>query len=290
MSLRGGDERTATVAPSSGESGTREVSVDVEVPERTTSGRLRPPRAATAGRLLFGWLALVLLVVFVMDVLDLGGSWLARSGAPPAWFLLFAEGAPVEWGQTLAGLGFLVTGGWIVATADGDRDDTVRGLVLWLVAGMAVLLLEDTNNVGQRIQDLVLELFGDGLLHDLVRLPIFALAGGLITWGLFRHRAALARHPRAGRLLLAGYGVYAFMGISGELLESLFDVYYGMGDVIGNVLLRGTVAPPPGSPPLWNASWEYVFMDFVYEETLELVAITLLLMGLLELAATRRRS
>ena len=249
------------------------------------AGRL--PAPSRVG-MIFG-AALVCLwgTVVVVDVLGFGDTWLAARGATPAWYQLFEEGSPVEWAQTVAMVGVVVVATWTAARSlEPGLIDTPRAsrrLLGWLAAGVAIMLVEDSGNVGERMRNVVALIWSPGpQVLGAVRLPLFALAGAAITWGLVAHRAALARRQGARRLLAAGWGCYAVMGLTAELGNYLVPLYEIVGHWIAVDVLGGRLAPPPGTPGLWS-SYEVVMMDFLYEESLELVAVTLLLLGALQL-------
>src|SRR5690606_37524432 len=104
------------------------------------------------------------------------------------------------------------------------------------------------------------------------------------TWALVAHREALAGSDRAAarRWLVAGYATYAVMGVTGEVLNYLVDLYEVVGAWLAEDLLGGRLAPPTGTPGLWS-EYHVVLMDYVYEESLELLAATFLLAGVLAL-------
>lgn len=234
-----------------------------------------------------GLLALLWVVVLVVDVADAGGSWLAARGATPAWYQLFEEGSPVEWLQSTAMVGFLVVAPWVAAHARATRHllepDATRRLLGWLTLGMGLMLLEDSGNIGERLRNLVDMMWSPGAeVLGAVRLPVLALAAAAMTWALWRHRAALHARPPARRFLVAGYATYAVMAISGELVNYLVPFYERVGGAIADGVFSGRLAPPPGTPGLWS-DYEVVLMDYVYEESLELVAAALLLAGVVRL-------
>jgi hypothetical protein len=231
-----------------------------------------------------GYILATLLAIGVVDIAGIGAWIPAQERGAPLWWVLFGEGAPTEWVQAVV-LATLVLYAGAAAAVYVDRERDLSAMLALFGVGAVALLLEDTGNVGQWFAHWanVLNAPGGSENAHLYRLPIFALAAAVPTYALLRYRSALRRHPRARRWVWAGFGAYAFLAVTGELLEALFPVYRVVGAFVLGTVLRGTLDPPGDTPSVMWADVEIVFMDYIYEESLELVAMTLLLVGVLTL-------
>lgn len=256
------------------------------------------PTARAISWVFFGYLAFVWVFVAVVDVYDVGGlrSALGRDVGVPAWFHLFGEGDPTEWMQAIALYGVVAATAAAVGVCSLDDDEDLSSLVPFLLlicAGTALLLLEDTSNVGQEIGSWVGEAVGkDSVLVHLARVPIFALAGAIPVYALGRyHRQVREVSGKALALFFAGYAVLGLMAFTGEFVNLIVPLYQWAGDFVFETLFSGRalelqVQSPGFFPGVGEDLTSVVFMDFVYEESLELIAATLLLLGSIALLRT----
>jgi hypothetical protein len=193
----------------------------------------------------------------------------------PLWFRLFREGGPVENVQWVV-LAATVVLSAAVAGRCAERDDDVAARFWGLLAvGVAIMLIEDAGNPSQRIfREYFAILTGNDT--DLGRLPMFLIVAAIPTYALVRHRAYVlgARHFRAP--LLGGYALYGVAGFMSVPANHLTSGYAAWGDRLFESL-DGLKRLPH---PVWgwaSDNTSYVFVDTVLEESLELMAATLLL-------------
>lgn len=266
----------------------------------TTTARddlhLRVGRRLPSPRLLLvlgvGYLLLAWALVLLVDVYDVAGlrARLGRNSGAPFWVHLFAESSPTEWVQTLFLFGALASLAVFVGLAVRGQDERWAGFGALLALGVVLMLFEDTGNVGQRIGGYVGDIVGaDSEWVDYARLPMFALAGGVPLFALWRYRHLLrsaTRRPIA--FVVAGLGTYAFMAVTSELLAlnigGWFDFYGKSGDALlqgafgGRLILLSETGLEnfEGTSARDTAVF---FMDYVYEESFELIGAMLLCIG-----------
>lgn len=239
-----------------------------------------------------GYLLLAWALVLVVDVYDVAGlrTHLGRDSGAPFWVHLFAESSPTEWVQTMFLFGALVSLAIFVGLAVRGQAERWAGFGTLLALGIVLMLFEDTGNVGQRIGRYVGDVIGeDSDWVDYARLPMFALAGGVPVYAVWRYRRLLrsaTRRPVA--FIVAGLGTYAFMAVTSELLAlnigGWFDFYGDSGSallhgVFGDrlILLSETGLENFEDTPARDTA--VFFMDYVYEESLELIGAMFLCIG-----------
>lgn len=264
--------------------------VGSSVASRRRSG-IGLPSDALVASVSLGALGVLLLAVLVVDVLDVAGSrsLVGSNSGITLWQYLFREGSPVEWVQALTLLVLVFYAG--VGAGGQLRDVDAQRLLLFLAAGVALMIVEDTGNVSQTLAQWA-SAFSD-VSPVVFRGPIFALIGLIMVYGPVRYRAVLMRDGRALRLFVIGYAFYGLM-VLGEVLNQLFPFYVRVGTWVREVIFGGRFVPAtfPGAAneELGLTGTEvdaFFLMDYLYEETLELVGATFLLLGVLQLLRSR---
>jgi len=224
----------------------------------------------------FSWLALLLVLVVAVDVLNLRTitSELARRDGEEAvvlWSHLFAEGGAAEVMQWLmlglaAALAFFASG-WL----RGIRAN-VRLERFWLIMGMALLLMlmEDAGNVRQAVSIYAGMLLGGaaGSAGEYLVFALIALVPGLavlwywrLVWQLRRTRI----------LLLGGFVAYGAAGIGSALRRAWYEP---AGWWVHEWIFAGRIAELPGVH--YGFTHGFWLMDFLVEETMELIGATLM--------------
>ena len=251
----------------------------------TRDGETFLPSDLLVRSLLLGGLALLLFAVLVVDVLDVAdlASRVGQESGATLWSYLFREGAAAEWLQAAALLGVVFYAGVGAGSAGRVGADGLRNLLTWLALGCSLMLIEDTANASETVT-MWLDPFLD-LPSAAVRAPIFGAIGLIMLYGPWRNRNVLREHPKALRAFLLGYTFYAVM-VAGEVLNQIFDFYVRVGGWVANTLLGGRMRPLPAevNPALEATGVDvnaFLLMDYVYEETLELVGASFLLVGVL---------
>ena len=263
---------------------------------------MSPPRGDHAGQTrahlyvlasLLAFLAVPWGLFLTVDVFDVAGSRAVLAAGFPTWARLFSEGHVVEWGQWLC-LGAAATTAGVVAgqsRAGGDSHSTA----LWVLVGIsaALLLIEDAGNPSHRVSGWASAVLGEGEVAGRAgRLPVFVVVAGVPTYAIVRYWRSLRADRRSSALLLSGLGCYAFAGFSSVVLNVVWDFYDRAGEFVTHTLLGERLARVPAGPWGGPEATGALFMDTVYEETLELLAAGLILAGTVAAASVvgRRRS
>ena len=243
---------------------------------------------AAAAYLTVAWLSIILI-----DVIDVAGlrSTLGRDDGAPLWVHLFGEGSITEILQwTVLGLVALV-----VSQAAGalraPSEWRERRFLSLLGLGVVLMLIEDAGNPSHRVARYVRDFLGEGsyLIELLSRLPVLLLVGGVPLYAFARYWWPAVRGRPGGGLLLSGliaYGIAAFSSVPANIL---FNFYPRAGRWVTESLFGGRLQPLEQTAP-WQLRFSAeeftgtVFMDYVYEESIELIGVTFLLAGSLALS------
>jgi hypothetical protein len=241
-----------------------------------------------------GSLALLLMAVLVVDVYDVGGirSHVGRESGLLLFWYLFGEGRPAEWVQAILLLGVVYYSAIGAASARALDDTSYRdlGALLGFVAlGAMLMILEDTGNVTQELGSWAEALVE--LPSGIIRFTTFAVIGGIMLYGPLRYPSRLFERPAALRALVIGYGFYGIMAAVEILTKYIVpNLYAETGrwltvNVFGGrmpelTLPAGAQGPPPDSG---GGITGYYLMDFVFEETIELIGAAFLLVAVLRL-------
>ena len=237
---------------------------------------LPTPSRRSVVRVVGGLYVLLLVPIVLIDLLGMGGR--TFDGQYPMWYQLFQENSAIEWLQSLLLAGVVFYGAAVAARATGSRRTQTQALFGLLAVGAAIMAIEDSGNVGQRIAMWVGEAFGEkSRLTDVARLPVLGLISGIPTYAMWRYRGLFSALGRPGRTIIAGYLVYAFGAVVGELLNRVVPIYRVVGNFMLDSVFQGKLNPGPRAK-LWDDRG-LVFMDYTFEATLELIGVTLLFIG-----------
>lgn len=253
------------------------------------------------GYLLFAWAA-----VLAVDFLNLGNAqvwWTADlEPLPVLWFELFAEGKPAEnlqWAFLATGFLAFVTVALKLRTVDRVR----YRYALMLSIGLLLMLIEDSLNFRHVVVDTYFPLlFGDAddyprRTYRLIwELTFYSMLSVLMVLPLFAFWRRGIWRGTGLRVLIAGYLVYGAVGF-GSAMRRVGDWQERLGHWI---IERFDLAALPAwqeslarmafwheNVPDYPHTLGYLLTDHLIEESVELLAATLLVMGLLML---RRRT
>lgn len=257
--------------------------------QRSTGRMTYVPSDRLVRLILLGGLGVLLLAVVVVDVYDVGGfrALVGRNSGLSLWHHFFKEGSVAEWLQAAALLAVVYYAGVGTARRD-DADGRAQTALFGILAlGAALMVIEDSGNVSQTLGAWVNAV--GGLPVAAVRMPVFGLIALVMVYGPWRYRAMLLRRPRILRTFVIGYAFYAFM-VLGEILNQLFPFYVRVGGWVRETLFGGRMLPielPPGSGDTLGLTgadvMSFFLMDYVYEESLELIGASFLLVAVLRL-------
>ena len=232
-----------------------------------------------------GYLVLTWALVFVWDFSGLVDH------RTLAWAFLFSEGSPTEWLQWIALAGCVLTCGFLWGRTQtlGRSHAPFFGI---LGAGLCLMLIEDAGNLRHGLSKLVLEnllgLPGRGLAKSVMDLVVYAALAGLMVAPFVLYLRKLRLGLRASMLFLTGYAAYGLAAFSSA--SAYVGNWYAR---VGNDIIAANGIDIDARLS-WSRMAEQValgtrpdmgfwLMDFLYEESLELLGAGMILAALLSL-------
>jgi hypothetical protein len=256
--------------------------VDVRSPTTRTAGHvLRRTRVGWPEAVVFavlGCLVLAHLTIIVIDVVNVGavGDSIRERGASAAWVHLFGEANPIEWLQW-ALIGTLI----VVSAQQSGQSDALSdrsGRIFWLLiaVGATMMLMEDAGNVRHRLvvwAEMTGVIDAESRMNLLVEAVWFAGIAAVFAWAALRHARQVQFPKRALAYGFFGVAFYAVAVLS-SATRDLGDWYERAGAAVSSYIYGGNLALPTD----WaTAEAHHFFMDYVYEESLELFGAGFLL-------------
>jgi len=222
-------------------------------------------------------LLICIIAIILIDLLNVGGlrSYMEAigMGSPRVWAQLFGTGGPIEIIQALF-LGLLGLLSMFVSGRMIERGQNRLGSFWFLIGLFAlVLFMEEAANLNTR--------FGEYMSYLPINLSstatktipyLFYLGFALIP--VLLYFKDIYKYKQTSRYLFAGYFVYGFIGMQSALHKVI------RRDIIGDFIFFDLL---DGSLYFYSATGEdlgNLFMDLVFEEPFELLAICLLLCSL----------
>ena len=235
----------------------------------------------------------------LIDVLDVAGirtRLVSSLEMPMVWWHLFREGSPTELLQwTLLGATALVASyhaGRLALSRSGPAPLVRERRFLTLVSVATMLMLiEDAGNPSHRVASIVMGLLGDDsyVIEVAARLPVFILVGAVPLYAFVRYWPSVGFRRPGGGLLLGGFVAYGVATFSSLPANMLFDYYPRVGRFVTDQLFAGRMIPMERTLD-WQLRFSAeeftgtLFMDFAYEESIELIGAMLFLAGVLAFA------
>lgn len=214
------------------------------------------------------------------------------------WPQFFFEGAPTEWLQWGCLAGCILTTAFLWGRASAAGHAHAGAYAVWAF-GFSIMLIEDAGNirhlVGNKLVGMIADEAGVARTAKTVfELSFYSLLGLLMAWPLLRHGRRLPFQPRALALVATGYAAYALAAASsatrtvgnwyataGDRLLRPFDIHSSAAWQRFDTQVTAQF----DEGPMMHAG--YWLMDNLLEETVELIAASTLLAGLLTLGAAQ---
>lgn len=247
--------------------------------------------------------ALILLVFYLLsylvDIHNIYGArdWMVEHqdfNVPFLWNYLFAEGAPVEILQWLF-IGLMTMSSAYIAGIYAGRGSGGSGSPessessvkkFWILFGIlgVLMIMEDAGNVRHFLTVRGVLLFRDEMIYrSITELSYFGLMALLPAVALLKYRHQVFKNRRAAVILLAGCGFYALaVGMSGTRdirfwYQTAGTFFYDWtvelgGEELALIYEEVDSFLAEGG----HISIRYRFMDFLVEESLELLGAAFL--------------
>ncbi|RQD75757.1 MAG: hypothetical protein D5R97_05595 [Candidatus Syntrophonatronum acetioxidans] len=244
--------------------------------------------------ILFFTLSYILVMYFFSYMIDFKGSdllglgtWLekVRPGYPLFWIYAFTEGSPTEHIQwTFIGVSLVLAAACFFVNRYFIKKISWGWLLL--VLGLALMLGEDYYNIRHKTVDFIANyynispatMFSFLHLRTLVELVLYFLLGLLMVMALLLILKDREESGRGKKLLVTGYFFYALASIS-SATRGIGNWYARVGDFLlgdNKIRMASLVTESP-----YRGNLGFYFMDFVWEEPLELLGATFIVASLL---------
>ncbi|TVR20889.1 MAG: hypothetical protein EA396_09475 [Anaerolineaceae bacterium] len=240
--------------------------------------RPRTVLIAVAVLLVLSWALFLVIDIF---------KWIELGTDIPAWGFLFNVG-PVEWSQWYMQTFAIVLCCFnYVFLIRANRRMAARFFLIF-GAGLCFMLIEDTGDIRHVLSATFRDQFGDevfGLHYRFVAdFPYFALLASLPAYAFLFYARHVWLSFRSRLHIFAGVSLYALAAIS-SALRHFRDFYTRLGEWIDANILGFRFPIPDGL----GQEWGYFYLvDGPLEETIEVLALTLIITAILAFTANFR--
>jgi hypothetical protein len=235
----------------------------VTEPSSVRPSVVTPPRVVLVA---VAYLVLAWGAVYVVDVAQLtaAADWLGT----PVWINLFHESFLTELLQWAMLVAAALTAGYLGGQLRDAGDRRLAGFWTVLAAGLTLMLIEDSGNPRHALGQFVEEALGlPSFTVNLVLLGAIALT---LLYALVAHWRPVWARPRLRTHLLAAYAVYGVAGF----LSGTGPRWYPLAGAQINARLFGGRLPEADTV---DGSQEFLIMDLMVEESVEIVGAALFL-------------
>ncbi len=210
--------------------------------------------------------------------------------APIFWIHIFTEGALVENMQWLY-LALSIVFAFAVFIIRAKDKPLFSNPWIYLLIGLSIMLVEDARNIRHKTTDFLSSVVFNvetsfhvlpGLtLRTVTELVIYTIIGGIMLYafiGIIRNKNA----DKTGKIFLtSGFVFYGIAAIS-SATRGVGDWYDRVGtNVLNSLISRSDITWSGESMIYYNSSLGFWFMDFIVEESLELMGAAFLLSSLI---------
>ena len=234
-------------------------------------------------------LLLAYLACYFVDIRNVFGlrDWMVTNekiDIPFLWDYLFTEGGPIEILQWFMLGFFALTSSYIAGKLMADR--RTQESIFWKLLALLgiIMLMEDAGNLRHFFADRMVLLFRDEMIYrTLTELLYFSLLALIPLVALIKHHQVPFKNKKTAVFLLSGYLFYGIAVIFSGTRDIgfwyqraggyLYDATIAMG---GEELLSLYQKTNEFLSQVQSISLEYRFMDYLVEESLELIGSTML--------------
>jgi len=160
-----------------------------------------------------------------------------------------------------------------------------------LTIGLSLMLLEDSLNIRHEISFILSNYFYSGEVGSLqwrrsnfrsmIEISIYSIIGTIMTVSFIIIYFRYNLNNRGRKYFIIGYGFYFFASVA-SATRNIFDWYTVVGGILINTLAKLGDPDWSGDTILYYSdTLGFWFMDFVIEESLELLGATFILCSLI---------
>ncbi len=227
-----------------------------------------------------GWLTLawgMFLAVDIWGVIDLGTSL-------PVWYWLFND-RPIEWTQWFFLVFATVAAAYLAGRLYADRRVMASHFFFLLAIGLGFMLIEDAGDIRHVISAIALSLFESeesglvlGIPYRVVSdVPYFAALAAVPVYAVLRYGRHIWESVRTRWFLASGILVYAIAAM-GSAVSHFNEFYIRTGAWLDAIVFaHGFPVPEHMS----QGETHFLLMDAVIEESVELLALAMILAAIL---------
>ncbi|MCH8550280.1 MAG: hypothetical protein LAT80_15525 [Balneolaceae bacterium] len=239
----------------------------------------------------FGYLLVIYFLSWLIDFKEIEligiSEWVSYQYPNLFWIHVFREGSITENLQWLF-LGFTALS--LLLLVATFKETAIRGYFA-LLFGTVLMFIEDKYNVRHKLNDRIGALIhGENVnLYEWktsiygasVEMIFYALLGTIMLYAFYSIYVKSEISQQSKKYLLAGY-IFYFIASFGSATRNLFDWYAHVGGAILNLLTSFKDLTWSGDSMIYYRDpLGFWFMDFVIEESLELMGATFLLSSVL---------
>lgn len=231
-----------------------------------------------------GTLLLSYLAILIVDILNVAGSrsFMEDWTVPLLWNFLFKEGSIIEIFQWAFLLVFAITSGYLAKKRIGDKEES-RFWALFSLAGV-LMFLEDTVDVRNYL--LRGSIQWDWQMLNILETFYFILLAAVPIYAVLRYGKSIKKNQTTVILLAIGfifYGAAAFVSGPADLTSFNYHLgntlYEGTANLGGEELRTIYIETDQRLDELRDGNYmsiTYRMIDFLVEESLELIGATML--------------
>ena len=222
------------------------------------------------------WLAFAWFMFLAHDI----WQWFQLTNRP-MWFLLFND-KPVEWTQWFLLAFAIAMSGYLAARLDVLGRKGAGKFFFWFAIGLGIMLIEEAGDIrhviGGEVGRLVIDDKILGIPHRAVTdLPYLALVAAIPLYAIARYGKYVWQAVAARKYFVISVVLFAIAAISSGA-RYIGDFYVRAGMWIDDNLLGGRFPAAEDHTP---ETTYLLLIDSPIEESIETMAVTLLVVGIL---------
>ncbi len=236
-----------------------------------------PPKAfllAILFWLVFAWT--VFIVVDILGVVDLGIN-------RPMWLLLFND-RPVEWTQWFLFVFAVVASAYLAGRLDASKRVKVARFFFLFSIGLGLMLIEDAGDIRHVISREVQRVAGSEIMGVHFRVvsdvPYFTALAFIPVYAVLRYGRYVWESTKIRFYLASGFLLYAIAAM-GSGIRHLGGFYITIGAWIDRTFFGNQFPVPEG---MTQERAHFFIVDSVIEESIELLALTMIFAAILAYA------